>query len=125
MYNHCCFIGNLTKDPELRYTPTGTAVASFNLAVNHKYKDTKETLFLPIVIFGKMAEVTAKYLSKGSQALIEGRLTERSWESDGQTKKKIELVASGVKFLNKKDGAASVTDENSAPPEEVTDLEPF
>lgn len=117
-YNKCIFIGNLTKDPELRYMPQGTPVANFSIAINTKYSDKEEVLFMPVVVFGKMAEVTCKYLVKGSQCLVEGRLVERRWQSNGE-KRKMEVIASTVRFLSKK------RTEDGSPPEEHTDLEPF
>jgi single-strand DNA-binding protein len=86
MYNKVILIGNLTKDPELRYTPQGTPVSTFRLATNYRYKhgdDMKqETTFIDIVVFGKQAESCSQYLNKGSSALVEGRLQERRWESE-------------------------------------------
>ncbi len=131
MYNKVILIGNLTKDPELRYTPQGTPVATFSLAINYSYKQgdewKKETTFVDIVVFGKQAESCGQYLNKGSSALVEGRLQERRWESDGQQRRKFEVVAQSVKFLSsKKSGAQSGGGgEDFAPPEETTDLEPF
>lgn len=134
MYNKVILIGNLTKDPELRYTPQGTPVTSFRLAVNYRYKQSasggddmkQETLFIDNVIFGKQAESCSKYLNKGSSVLVEGRLQERRWESDGQQKSKFEVVAQSVKFLSRKTGPEElVTEGDTVPPEETTDLEPF
>ena len=134
MYNKVILIGNLTKDPELRYTPQGTPVTSFRLAVNYRYKQSasggddmkQETLFIDNVIFGKQAESCSKYLNKGSSVLVEGRLQERRWESDGQQKSKFEIVAQSVKFLSRKTGPEElVTEGDTVPPEETTDLEPF
>jgi single-strand DNA-binding protein len=131
MYNKVILIGNLTKDPELRYTPQGTPVASFRLAVNYRYKQSdemkQETTFIDIVIFGKQAESCSQYLNKGSSALVEGRLQERRWESDGQQRSKFEVVAQSVKFLSPKKGGAqaSSSEGDFTPPEETTDLEPF
>ncbi|MEW6110236.1 MAG: single-stranded DNA-binding protein [Nitrospirota bacterium] len=131
MYNKVILIGNLTKDPELRYTPQGTPVSSFRLAVNYRYKQgddmKQETTFIDIVVFGKQAESCSQYLNKGSSALVEGRLQERRWESEGQQRSKFEIVAQSVKFLSAKKGT---TQDNSGeseltPPEETTDLEPF
>lgn len=134
MYNKVILIGNLTKDPELRYTPQGTPVTSFRLAVNYRYKQSasggddmkQETLFIDNVIFGKQAESCSKYLNKGSSVLVEGRLQERRWESDGQQKSKFEIIAQSVKFLSRKTGPEElVTEGDTVPPEETTDLEPF
>jgi single-strand DNA-binding protein len=129
MYNKVILIGNLTKDPELRYTPQGTPVSTFRLATNYRYKhgdDMKqETTFIDIVVFGKQAESCSQYLNKGSSALVEGRLQERRWESEGQQRSKFEIVS--VKFLSPKKGPSQVNAGGGdvAPPEETTDLEPF
>lgn len=131
MFNKVILIGNLTKDPELRYTPQGTPVSTFRLAVNYRYKQgddmKQETTFIDIVVFGRQAESCSQYLNKGSSALVEGRLQERRWESEGQQKSKFEVVAQSVKFLSQKKGAAQDTagEGDVAPPEETTDLEPF
>ncbi len=131
MYNKVILIGNLTRDPELRYTPQGTPVATFRLAVNYKYKQSddmkQETTFIDIVVFGKQAESCSQYLNKGSSALVEGRLQERRWESDGQQRSKFEVVAQSVKFLSSRKGApqTGAGEGDIAPPEEMTDLEPF
>jgi single-strand DNA-binding protein len=129
MYNRIILIGNLTKDPELRYTPQGTPVTSFRLAVNYKYKQSddvkQEAVFIDIVVFGKQAESCSKYLNKGSSALVEGRLTERKWESNGQQKSKFEVIAQSVRFLGKRGTQDHVAESDGIPPEETSDLEPF
>ncbi len=128
MYNKVILIGNLTKDPEVRYTPQGTPVTSFRLAVNSKYKSgddmKQETLFIDVVVWGKQGETCGQYLNKGSAALVEGRLQERRWESDGQQRSKFEVVAQQVRFLSTRRGTQSA-DEDITPPEGATDLEPF
>ena len=128
MYNKIILIGNLTKDPELRYTPQGTPVASFRLAVNHRYKQAdeakQETMFIDNVVFGKQAESCSKYLNKGSSVLVEGRLQERRWESNGQQKSKFEVIAQSIRFLPRRGGSPPEA-EDITPPEETTDLEPF
>ena len=131
MYNKVILIGNLTKDPELRYTPQGTPVCSLRLACSTKYKSSdsmkEETLFIDVVVWGKQGESCGQYLNKGSSALVEGRLQERRWESDGQQRSKFEVVAQTVRFLSAKRSASqgSGGGEDFAPPEETTDLEPF
>lgn len=130
MYNKIILIGNLTKDPELRYTPKGTPVASFGIAVNRRYKQSdemkEETLFIDIVVFGKQAESVSQYLSKGNPVLVDGRLQERRWESDGQKRSKFEVVAQTVRFLPKRSEAGTSTPQTEmTPPEEITDIEPF
>jgi len=130
MFNKVILIGNLTKDPELRYTPQGTPVATFRLAVNSKYKQSddakQDTTFIDIVVFGKQAEPCAQYLNKGSSALVEGRLQERRWEKDGQQRSKFEIVAQSVQFLSSKRGSSPDSGEQDfAQSEDTTDLEPF
>jgi single-strand DNA-binding protein len=127
MYNKVILVGNLTRDPELRYTPQGTPVCNFRLAVNMRHKQSDEakedTLFIDVVIFGKQGESCSQYLTKGRPVLVEGRLQERRWESDGQQRSKMEIVASTVRFLGKKGDA--VPSEDVDHPEEMSDLEPF
>jgi single-strand DNA-binding protein len=128
MYNKIILIGNLTKDPELRYTPQGTPVATLRLAVNYRYKQSdeakQETMFIDNVVFGKQAESCSKYLNKGSSVLVEGRLQERRWESNGQQRSKFEVIAQSVRFLSRR-GSSPPEAEDIIPPEETTDLEPF
>ena len=131
MFNKIILIGNLTKDPELRYTPQGTPVASFRIAVNSRYKQgdemREETLFIDTITFGKQAETCSQYLNKGKSVLVEGRLQERRWESEGQQRSKFEVVAQTVRFLSKKgaEGQGVSGGEPSSPPEETSDIEPF
>src|SRR5437588_585880 len=103
--NRVMLMGNLTRDPELRYTPSGMAVCNLGLAVNRTWTDKagqkqKETTFLRIVVWGKTGENCGSYLKKGRSVLIEGRLQSRSWEGkDGQKNNTIEVVADRVHFL--------------------------
>jgi len=88
MLNRVILIGRLTKDPDIRNLPNGTPVANFTLAVDRPFKNQqgeKETDFIPIVVWRKQAENCAKYLTKGSQVAIDGRIQVRSWEKDGKT----------------------------------------
>lgn len=103
-FNKVILMGNLTRNPELRYTPSGTPVASFGLAVSRRFKqgeDLKEEVcFVDIVVFGRQAEHCGQYLSKGNGAIIEGRLQQRRWETeDGQKRSKHEVVAQTVTFM--------------------------
>lgn len=132
MFNKVILIGNLTKDPELRYTPQGTPVCTLRIACTTKYKSSdamkEDTLFINVIVWGKQGETVAQHLSKGRSILVEGRLQERRWETDGQKKSMFEVVANVVRFLGKKDegGAHENTGEGDiAPPDETTDLEPF
>lgn len=101
MLNRVILIGRLTRDPELRYTPSGTAVATFTLAVDRKFK-RDETDFIPIVTWTKLAENCANYLSKGRLAAVEGRIQVRTYDNqEGQKRWVTEVVADEVKFLEK------------------------
>lgn len=123
--NKAFLMGNLTRDPELRYVPSGTAVATFTVAMNRVYKSQtgekkEETSFVRVVVWGRRAEVCGEYLSKGSPVFVEGRLQSRSWETqDGQKRSTIEVIADNVQFLRgaaKQQGAAA---KGEVPPEEV------
>jgi single-strand DNA-binding protein len=105
-FNKVLLMGNLTRDPELRYTSGGAAVASFGLAVNRKYKAgdewKEEVCFVDITVWAKQAENCAEYLHKGSPVFVEGRLNYQSWESDtGQKRNKLEVVANNIQFLGR------------------------
>lgn len=103
--NKVILLGNLTRDPELRYAPNGTPIARFGLAVNQQRSsqsgDRKEEVcFVDIVAFGRQAETASEYLSKGRAALVEGRLQWQSWEGqDGQKRSKHEVVAERIQFM--------------------------
>ncbi len=132
MFNRIILIGNLTRDPEVRYTPGGTPVATISIAVNSKYKqgdDTKEeVLFINAIVFGKQAESCGHYLSKGNPVLVEGRLRERKWETEGVQKSKFEVIASNVRFLPKREQRQARGEGpgvSDTVPDETTDLEPF
>jgi single-strand DNA-binding protein len=107
--NQVTLMGNLTRDPELRQTPTGQNVTSFSLALNRSYKDAsgewKEvTDYVDIVCWSTLAERVAQYLSKGRRCLVQGRLQSRSWEQDGQKRSKVEVLANDVTFLDSRGG---------------------
>ena len=103
--NKVFLIGNLTRDPELRYTPGGTAVANLGLAVNRKFKDSsgelkEEACFLTVTVWDKQAEACCQYLTKGRPVFVEGVLQSRFWEtSDGQKRSAIDVRAERVQFL--------------------------
>jgi len=137
MYNKVILIGNLTRDPEVRYSPQGTPIANFSLALNRKYKtgdeQKEEVSYFDIVVFGRQAETSSQYLSKGSAVLIDGRLQQRRWEDKetGQKRSKVEVVAEVVRFMPKKSqtvvDATEVADRpdqsygGEAAPSEITD----
>jgi single-strand DNA-binding protein len=107
--NQVTLMGNLTRDPELRQTPTGQSVTSFSLALNRSYKDQsgewqEATDYIDIVCWGPLAERVAQYLSKGRRCLVQGRLQSRSWEQDGQKRSKVEVLANDVTFLDSRGG---------------------
>jgi len=106
--NKCMIIGNLGRDPEMRYTPSGQAVTQFTVAVNRNYKDAQgerqeETEWFRIVAWGQQAEFAAEYLRKGGKVYIEGRLQTRQWEGqDGQKRYTTELVANTIQNLERR-----------------------
>jgi len=109
MYNKVILVGNLTRDVELKYTPTGTAIAKFGLATNRTYKDTmtgenkQEVMFIDITVFGRSAEIANQYLRKGRRVLIEGRLVLDQWvDQTGQKRSKHSIVAEKVQFMENK-----------------------
>ncbi len=110
--NKVFLIGNLTRDPELRVTPKGTAICQFGIAVNRQFKDESgatrdETTFVDIEAWGKQGELVSKYLTKGSLAMVEGRLKLDQWEdkTSGQKRSKIKVVLDNVQFLSTRGGA--------------------
>ncbi|NOY79040.1 MAG: single-stranded DNA-binding protein [Calditrichaeota bacterium] len=111
--NKVILIGNLGKDPELRYTPNGTAVASFSIATNERWKDKEgnfqdHTEWHRIVAWRKLAETVGEYLKKGSQVYIEGRLRTRTWEDqNGNKRTTTEIVADSLQMLGRREGVSS------------------
>ncbi len=101
-------MGNLTRDPELRYAASGAAVANMSLAVNNAYtgkngEKKEDTLFIRTVVFGKQAENCAEYLSKGSPVFVEGRLRLNEWTNEqGEKRNNIEVVARNIQFLGRR-----------------------
>ena len=105
MINKCILVGNLGSDPDVRYTPKGTAVVNFTIATTEKYKQDDEwrekTEWHRIVAFGKLGEICGEYLSKGSKVYIEGRIQTRKWEDkDGNTRYTTEIVSKEMKMLS-------------------------
>lgn len=103
--NQVILMGNLTRDPELRSTPSGQNVCSFSLALNRSYKDAsgewqEATDYIDVTAWGPLGERVSQYLSKGRRCLVQGRLQSRSWEQDGQKRSKVEVLASDVTFLD-------------------------
>lgn len=131
--NKVILVGNLGADPEIRYAPSGTAVANFRLATSETWvkdgqKETK-TEWHRIVAFGKLAEICGEYLSKGKQVYIEGKIQTRSWDDkDGTKKYMTEIVANTMQMLGGRDaGSSSASAEgpgDSIPPSDIDDV-PF
>lgn len=107
-YNRVVLVGNLTRDPELRYIPSGTAVSDIGLAVNDRVKRgdqwVDETTFVEVTLWARTAEVANEYLSKGSPVLIEGRLKLDTWEKEGQKFSKLKVVGEKMQMLGGRSG---------------------
>jgi len=120
--NRVFLIGNLTRDPELRYQPSGHAVTTFTLAANRAYvantgERKEDTTFVRVVVWARRAEVCNEFLRKGSPVFVEGRLQSRSWEAqDGTKRSSIEVVANNVQFLGR--GTKAPSEESIQLPEE-------
>lgn len=101
--NKVMLMGNLTRDPEIKYTPSGSAVCNLGIASNRKYKKGDEMVedvtFADVEVWGSSAENCSKYLKKGSPVFIEGRLKFSTWEKDGEKRSKLSVVAENVQFL--------------------------
>lgn len=117
-YNRVLLMGNLTRNPEIRYTPSGTAVADLGLAINENFKNkagetVEQTCFVDVVVWGRQAETSAEYLQKGSPVFVEGRLQLDQWENQqGEKRSKLRVRADRVQFL----GAPGKGTEFSAAP---------
>src|SRR5262245_39036197 len=141
-FNKVILLGNLTRDPELRYTPQGSAVCEFALALNYQYMNkqtgqkVEEVSFIDIVAWGKTGEICAEYLKKGRQVMIEGRLKQDRWEAqDGKKMSKVRVTAENVQFVGSrpqgeggggggKGGGAPAGPEEGPPPGQEEDI-PF
>src|SRR5476649_140469 len=143
-FNKVILLGNLTRDPEVRYTPKGTAVAELGMAVNRVYtaengEKREETTFVDVTLWGRTAEIAGEYLKKGRPVFIEGRLQLDSWEDkqSGQKRSKLKVVGEGLQLLGSRPGGSGSTgggDEEgssaprssskSAPPPKAAPAEP-
>lgn len=109
-YNRVILLGNLTRDPELRYIPSGTAVTDLGLAVNDRYKNSsgewvEEATFVDVTLWARLAEVASEYLSKGSPVFIEGRLKFDTWETpSGEKRSKLRVVGLRMQMLGSRGG---------------------
>ena len=115
-YNCVLLMGNLTRNPEIRYTPSGTAVCDLGIAVNETFKNSagevvEKTVFCDVTAWGKQAESCAEFLKKGSSVFLEGRMELDQWQSpEGEKRSKLRVRADFVKFLDKKPEAEKEVD---------------
>ena len=117
--NMVTVVGRLTKDPELKYTNSGTAVAKYSIAVNRKKRNgdnwEDEVSYFDVVVWGKQGEAIQQYLNKGKQIAISGELRQNRWEQDGQKRSKVEIIANNVQLLGgDKSGQQSGNQESSS-----------
>ncbi len=108
-YNRVVLVGNLTRDPECRYIPSGTAVSDVGLAVNDRRKTPSgewvdETTFVDITLWGRQAEIVTEYCGKGSAILVEGRLKLDTWEAEGQKRSKLKVIGEKIQLLSSSSG---------------------
>ena len=121
-FNKVLILGNLTRDPELRYIPSGQAVATFTVAVNRTYlaqsgEKKEEVSFVRVVVWGKHAEICNDYLKKGSSVFVEGRLQSRSCDApDGTKRSTIEVVSQSVQFLGRPIAKPAASSDEEKPP---------
>ncbi|MBN1341177.1 MAG: single-stranded DNA-binding protein [Phycisphaerae bacterium] len=121
-YNRVILMGNLTRDPQLTYTPSNTPVAEFGLAVNRKWRtpdgqDREETCFVDCSLYGRSAETFNQYMSKGKPVLVEGRLKLNQWETpEGQKRSKLSVVAERFQFVGGRSGGGDYGGGQQQPP---------
>lgn len=121
MLNRVILIGRLTRDPDLSYTPNGTAVAKFTLAVNRKF-NKEETDFIDCQVWRGLAETCASYLAKGSLVAVEGRLQVRNYEDrDGKKRKAVEVVVDDARFLSPKSSSSGSSSSSSSSDHSLND----
>lgn len=120
-FNKVILLGNLTRDPEVRYTPKGSAVCDIGLAVNRIYsteagEKREETTFVDVTLWGRTAEIAGEYLKKGRPVLIEGRLQLDTWDDkqSGQKRSKLKVVGEGLQLIGAKPGGSGEVDEAGA-----------
>jgi len=124
-YNRVILIGNLTRDPQLRYTPNQVAVCDFGLAINRRWnaqdgKQREEVCFVDCTAWSRSAETLAKYVTKGSPLLVEGRLTYQTWDGpDGKKRSKLEVTVERFQFLGRPSGGAGEAKPSAKPQEEA------
>jgi len=122
--NKAILLGNLTREPEVRFMPNGEAVANFSIATNERWKDKngeqqEKAEFHNIVMYRKLAEIAGEYLKKGSSVYLEGRLQTRKWEKDGVTRYSTEVIADSMQMLGgKADGSTGSAQRQDTPSNE-------
>jgi single-strand DNA-binding protein len=132
-FNKWIGVGNLTRDPELKYIPSGTAVTELGLAINEREKRGDEwiesTVFIDVTLWGKQAETASQYLTKGASVLIEGRLKLDTWEKDGKKNSKLRVVGERMQMLGgkgeSKPQAATTSYKNPNKFQPTGDSDPF
>jgi single-strand DNA-binding protein len=142
-FNKVILLGNLTRDPEVRYTPKGTAVTELGMAVNRVYtaengEKREETTFVDVTLWGRTAEIAGEYLKKGRPVFIEGRLQLDTWDDkqSGQKRSKLKVVGEGLQLISSRpgggggggggdeEGSAAPRSSKSTPPPKATPSEP-
>ena len=127
--NRVILVGNVTRDLELRYTPSGTAVTDLGLAVNDRVKRGEdwvdEPTFVDVTLWARSAEIAVEYLKKGSPVLIEGRLKLDTWETDGQKRSKLKVVGERMQLLGQKNSGSNKTPAQSQEAGKSEDGVPF
>ena len=120
-FNRVILLGNLTRDPEVRYTPKGSAVAEVGLAVNRNYtteggEKREETTFVDVTLWGRTAEIAGEYLKKGRPVLIEGRLQLDTWDDkqSGQKRSKLKVIGEAMQLLGSRPGSGGESEEAGA-----------
>ncbi|MBO4649134.1 MAG: single-stranded DNA-binding protein [Lentisphaeria bacterium] len=120
--NKVLLIGNLTRNPEIRYTPGGSAVCEFGIAINRRFmqangQEKEETCFVDITVWGKQAESSSRFLQKGSSVLVEGRLVYDQWteKETGNKRSRLRVYAERVQFLDRRDAAPQGGENDGAP----------
>lgn len=120
--NKVMITGNLTRDPELRATPSGTSVLSFGVAVNDRRKNQQtgewedRPNYIDCTVFGARADALNRYLSKGTKVAIEGKLQWHQWEKDGQKRSKIDVIVDDLEFMTSRDGGSAPSHAPSSAP---------
>lgn len=122
--NKVIIVGRLTRDPEVRYTQTGKAVASFSVAVYTGYGANKRADFIPVVVWDKLAEICGNNLTKGRRVLVEGRLQICDYEKDGQKRRAADVVTQNVEFLDSKSPVQTEKKDPSDPTQFGTEIFP-